>query len=393
MTIREMKTTAPLPAKETSEEQQKQRIVSVRSHVAIQDLGRTDSKRQGVQSFDLHATLYEPSKGRGARITTGQTQIIFKAPETEVKIEASTDIVLTYLLAKIPEEELYGRKTVATATGTLSEYMELRGLKDRKEARRSVKQEVRTLAGISITQSTEEDFVGIPIAGDIYGMDKSGNIVFSFSPTFKTAYLTSNTSYSLDLDKRAFKVNNKRNPHSWYIYKKLLNHYSANMGQANEYRLSVSSLLEYIKTLPTLDEVEKTARGNETARIIAPLERDLEALVALGVLEYWDYCHKNGEPLTDEEQAARFDTSGEEKPLPYAIASTLLLTWKFTYEDNRPARLKAKQAAASRRIEGRDKRESEESKRRKRIERLADKKIAEALAEEELGKMKGIKEE
>lgn len=368
-----------LPLLPKEEEREEERVIAVRSHSALNDLGRTDSKKQGVKSIDLvPGTLYGSPHKQATAILTGQTQLLFDIPKSEVKMAATTDMVLTYLLGRIRPEDLFDRsdKTVARAECTLSEYMDLRGLKDRKEARKQVKEEIKTLFATSITSEDDETFIGVPLAAGVCGIDKKGNITFVFSPLFKKSYLLSEKSFTLLLDPRAFQVNTKRNPHAWHIHKKLVNHYSANMGKPNEYRLSVASMLEYVSSIPRPEDVPR----KETERIVAPLERDLNILVNLGVLDYWDYCHSNGEPLTDEEQAARLDDKGEEKPLPYRIAKDALITWKFANEYDREERLLKKDASRQRRIEAKEAKE----KRRERIEKKAESLAAKNLANEYL---------
>ena len=369
------KTMLPLLPKEEEE-----KAIEVRSHTALNDLGRTDSRKQGVQAIELNpGTLYGSAKAQRAAILTGQTQLIFEQPEAEVRIAASTDIVLTYLISTIRKEDLFDKdeRKIARAEGSLTSYMELRGLKDRKESRKQVTREIQALQQVTITFTGEDAFVGIPLAGDKGGVVRD-NIFFSFSPTFKRSILQSDRAFTLLLDERVFRINTNDNPHSWHIHKKLINHYSANMGKPNEYRLSVQALLDYVTSIPKPEDVPR----KETERIIAPMERDLNALVDLGVLDYWDYCRTNGEPLTDEEQAARLDDEGNDKVLPYRLAKDALITWKFANEYNREKRLEAKEATRQKRIEAKTAREERSKRVQKKAERIAAQKLAEEMLKE-----------
>lgn len=370
-----------LPILPSEDERREDDAIEVRSHTVLSDLGRTDSRKQGIESVELvPGTLYGSTRKQAAAILTGQTQLLFDIPKSEVKMAANTDIVLTYLLGNIRQEDLFDRSenTVARAECTLTDYMQLRGLKDRKEARKQVKEEIKTLFSTSITSEDDETFIGVPLAAGTCGIDKRGNISFVFSPLFKLSYLLSEKSYTLLLDPRAFQVNTKRNPHAWHIHKKLVNHYSANMGKPNEYRLSVSSLLDYVSSIPKPEDVPR----KETERIITPMERDLNMLVELGVLDYWDYCRANGEPLTDEEQAARLDEDGNEKTLPYRIAKDALITWKFTNEYRREERLLKKDASRQRKLESKAAKEERDSRIKKQAEKIAAKKLAEKMLED-----------
>lgn len=357
--------------------------IAVRGHTAVNDLGRTDSRKQGIRGVELKGSLYTPKKNRGV-IETGQTQIIFDTEDFGgVKISAKTDRTLTYLLSLIPNEAYRNPNEVARVETTIADIRSLYKQKDAKATRESIDEDLANLAPITIQQKDAEGDlkIGLPIAGGIWGRKRS-NIVFTFSPDF-IRLLTSGEAFSINYPPALFSIDFKCNPHAWTIGKKLLNHSNSNLGKANEYILSVRALLAYIESIPAEAEVAEGNR-NYTDRIIAPLERDLNALVDIGVLDYWDYCHSKGEPLADEEQAARFDREGNEQPLDYRLAKPLFITWKPKREYKRLESIEAREASHTKKLAAREEAAKKKAKRKERQEREADRRIGAAMAVEEL---------
>ena len=326
-----------------------ERGIRIRTSKPLQDFGQTDTRRHGVGTFELVGGMNryarKASRKELAAIEAGQYQMIFDNMVERVCVSAATDQVLTYLLGQIPAADFNNPKEVAVATGTVKDYMQLRGVKDYNTAKEALAQELETLRTTHFRQVDDaNDFIGVPMLGGPWGIVR-GKIIFTFSPAFKEGFLLNSGAFYQELDPAAWRVNNKNNPHAWHIYKKLLNNWGTNVGSEQEYLLSVKSLLEAVPTLPTAEEVANGPdRGHETERIIAPLERDLNHLVELGVLEDWRYCHSKGKPLSAEEAAL-------DGPMPWAKAKGLLITWGFTHEYDRDHRLENRDKHAQHMLE------------------------------------------
>ena len=200
---------------------------------------------------------------------------------------------------------------------TLDDYMKRRGLKDRKEAKSQVSEDMKLLRQASITGEEKRgkntisySFVNIADSGEVR---RNGDIVFTFGSTFYKMLLGYPVMpYPAQLQT----VNNKRNPNSYYLLRKITELKNMNAGKQNEDIMSVKTLLDAAPYIPSYDEVMSGNR-NVSERIIKPFERDLDALAdALS----WEYCHSKGAPLTDAE-VSRLD---------YAIFSKLLIKvyWK-----------------------------------------------------------------
>lgn len=179
----------------------------------------------------------------------------------------------------------------------ITEYMEKRGLKDYKETRKQVEQDLETLFNASMSfrenrNGKEQNFMDMRIC-DAKGI-KNGVIQFSFGSTFFSLLRTYAVMPNHPL---LYRINGKRNPYSYFLLRKLLEHKNMNAGKKNENVIAVKTLLKACEGLPTRAEIEATDRHYDT-RIIKPFERDLDALESALT---WEYCHRNGEPLTDEE--------------------------------------------------------------------------------------------
>lgn len=184
----------------------------------------------------------------------------------------------------------------------LTEYMKRRGLKDRKEAKNQVKADMEVLRQSSITgeekrgkgqkkETVAYSFVNIADSGEVR---RNGDIVFTFGNTFYQMLLGYPVMpYPAQLQT----VNNKRNPNSYYLLRKIAEHKNMNVGKKNEDIIAVKTLLAVAPFIPSYEEI-MAGNKNVSDRIITPFERDMDALEET---LSWSYCHSNGEPLTEAE--------------------------------------------------------------------------------------------
>lgn len=186
---------------------------------------------------------------------------------------------------------------------TLDKYMKKRGLKDRKEARKQVTKDLELLrvSAINFTEPRRkkgepQGFYKLNISSGA-GISKSGIITFSFSEKFYNLLM----SYPvMPYPPQLYAFNNKRNPNSYYLLRKIAEHKNMNVGKKNENTISTKTLIAASPYLPTYKKVMTTDRHLDK-RIIEPFERDMDALSDNLT---WEYCHKNGEPLSAEELSA-----------------------------------------------------------------------------------------
>lgn len=251
-----------------------------------------------------------------------------------------------------------------------------------------MRRDLRTLArqAWEFEDTKTHEWLRIPVAGGAVHIRRGGAVDFSISADYMRLILN-NKAGLLPMDPALLRTNDKSNPHAYTIGYKLVTHSYQNYGQANQCTLSVERLLAFVDTIPRPEEV---AARNYTQRIIEPMERDLNALVECGVLDWWDYSHAKGEPLTDDEQAKRLDENGEDKPLPYDIAIKANIQWQLAhdYAEHMKRVMESRKRKSDAALAAR----KEEEGRKKRMQQRKERRIADKLADRELSEIAGREE-
>lgn len=187
-----------------------------------------------------------------------------------------------------------------TVTLSLSEYMKMRNIRDRKEARAQVKSDLEALRGMSFTWSEKRDgkiqnfaFVNLADSGSI---SRNGEISFTFGKSFCDIL----RGYPImPYPSLLWRLNTRRYQNSYYLLLKITEHKNMNRYKANADVIAVKTLLEVCPYISTYEEVQATDR-HFRKRIIDVFEKDMDALEADLT---WHYTHKNGVQITDEELA------------------------------------------------------------------------------------------
>jgi len=193
------------------------------------------------------------------------------------RIRPSAIKLTYYLLKKVFEEG----KTLITFE--LPEYMEVRGLKDRRHARKQLLEDMETLSGISFEFSSPRGKCHFSIYGGFRSISKRGTVQYRITPEFLQVIPQ---KQFLFLPKEFFMIDDRQNPHAYSLISKLSLHKHLNHGRKNENVISIRSLLESCHALPTHEEVA----GSETdrhvyERIIQPFERDMDSIRSFS----WEY--------------------------------------------------------------------------------------------------------
>ena len=212
----------------------------------------------------------------------------------------------------------------------LDQYMKCRGLKNRKEAKNQVKTDMEILRQASIKGEEKRGkdthsygFINIADSGEI---KRNGDIVFTFGNSFYNKLL----SYPImPYPSQLQKINNKKNPNSYYLLRKISEHKNMNIGKNNEDIISVKALLSDAPYIPSYEKVMKTGR-QLNQRIIEPFERDMDAL---SETLCWNYCHSNKQPLTNEELSS----------ISYDLFTSLLIKTEWKEYPDQSVRLERKQ--------------------------------------------------
>lgn len=265
--------------------------------------------RQGTATNAL--TKIKPSTKRNtiidtitgtATITQGNLSITIPDFTKLTGFRTSTYQLLDALTVALTET---GAKSPVVAL-SLEEYMKKRGLKDKKEARKQVTDDLETLFNATISfkekrkKGQEQDFHDIRI------IDSKGIRKGIITVTFGTAFYNILLGYPImPYPAQLWELNSKRNPNSFYLLRKIAEHKNMNVGKKNEDIIAVKTLLAAAPYLPSYEEVMNTDRAI-SRRIIEPFERDMDALEDTLT---WTYCHSNNTPLTDEELSSMsYDT-------------------------------------------------------------------------------------
>jgi len=291
-------------------------------------------------------TIIDPITGT-ATITQGNLSITIPDFTKLTGFKTSTYQLLDALTVALTET---GAKSPVVAL-SLEEYMKKRGLKDKKEARKQVTDDLETLFDAKITfkekrkKGQEQDFHDIRII-DSKGIRK-GIITVTFGTVFYNILL----GYPImPYPAQLWALNSKRNPNSFYLLRKIAEHKNMNVGKKNEDIIAVKTLLAVAPNLPSYEEVMKADRHLDQ-RIIQPFERDMDALEDTLT---WTYCHSNNTPLTDEELSSMsYDTF---------ISLFIKIDWK-QYPDQ-TARLKRK----AERIEQAEQRKKRKTSKKKKAD-------------------------
>lgn len=186
-----------------------------------------------------------------------------------------------------------GERTVRL---TINEYMKLCELKNTGEIRKQVRADLNTLFNMRVSfrksSNRERSLEDIKICNDV--KIKNNTIFFTFSDEF---FYVMKTMPVMPYPEKLFRINLKKNPNSYYFLKKISEHKKMNYFKKNADTLSVRILLECTPELPAYEDVVNTDRA-VSRRIIEPFERDMNELSDVLI---WEYCHSNGNPLSESE--------------------------------------------------------------------------------------------
>lgn len=370
-------------------------------NLAVRNFEKSAGKEQAITKFDSNSPLIVKNGklftqamrgkkknandiwpiGNDFRAEVGEMQMT-ASDEKALDVAIGSNKTMTYLNAAATATDYrYEADRVCIVEASISDLLEKRKLKDTKKNKAKIRNEINAISRTSWTlrQADTGEFLTIPLAGGKCWA-KGDVIHFTFSPDFMGAVLNREAG-RMTVDPILLGTDDVKCPHAFTIGWKLSTHSYQNLGKKNETTLSVSKLLDFVEGIPSFETVKDSNRAY-TQRIIEPMEKSLYHLVEIGFLEYWDYCHKNGEPLADEEQGQRFADTGEECALPYDIAKDANIQWQFSkaYKEQRKQTMKARESKAMK---------AEDAKRRKaekekRIERKVESNIARAKARKAL---------
>lgn len=189
----------------------------------------------------------------------------------------------------------------------LRDYLTLCGVPTTKsshdEQRKLVKKDLETLTRISLEWSERDPKAktgsksgpGIRNFSDVWlfnmcEIDKRGIITADFTPEL-TSYLTS--AYVTYFPLALFKLKGQSS-NSYYIGKKLAHYFGIrkNIKHGKNDIIGITSLLDATPDILPYADLTRAEHdsGHWQRRIRQPLEKSLDVLRDIGIIDYWDYC-------------------------------------------------------------------------------------------------------
>lgn len=164
---------------------------------------------------------------------------------------------------------------------SLKYYATLTGKKDLKELRKKTNADLQILKRVHIheeprrkTKRNQNDHIDTYLFGGTAGI-KNGKIIFKFNEDFFNIFAVQKNFLYMPIE--ALQSNEKKNPHTYLLYKKVISHKRINAGKPRENKIKVKELYDFCVTLPRYQTVmENGSQVNQ--RIIEPFERDLSVI-------------------------------------------------------------------------------------------------------------------
>lgn len=177
----------------------------------------------------------------------------------------------------------------------LDEYMEMRGLKDKKEARKQIKNDFTAIDSTYLEHKNGHGWLRVHISGGTSGV-KNGKIVFRFNTEYFELLKLSGAKYLyMYYPQIALKLNDSYNPYSYFLCRRISEHKRMNLGKSNENIIRVETLLMNCANYPLYEDIVKDG-GHLTKEFIEPFERDMDALNSV-----FNWQYQDGQPATYEE--------------------------------------------------------------------------------------------
>lgn len=179
----------------------------------------------------------------------------------------------------------------ATTVINMNDYADLIGKKDKFSLKQKTNIDLQILKNTMIKFNNKKDYC-IYLCDEKTHMEKN-KIVFVLSNELFNIIRRQKSFLYIPLE--LLQTNEKTNPYTYLLYKKILASKRINCGnEKRENKIKVKELYNYCITLPRYEEVIKSG-GQVKQRIINPLERDLN------VISLFKWIYENTEEKTFEE--------------------------------------------------------------------------------------------
>ena len=190
----------------------------------------------------------------------------------------------------------------------LDDFISSFGVPDRKKAVQRLKEYYETLKNITldfeefnpkdqtVKKYSLEIFSGKGTEQSLIKRSKNYFFILNYD---LVKYLVER-NYITYFPNRAFGIDVMRYPNALSVTNKLSVMYSENYWKSNKGLISLEKLLESVSDIPSFETVRQTNR-HYYDRIIEPLEKTMDYLKDMKILQDWEWCNKKRSPLTDEQ--------------------------------------------------------------------------------------------
>jgi hypothetical protein len=227
------------------------------------------------------------------------------------KLDSSTLKLLNYAISRFTKQNPLRQdinKIRKEVRFKVRDYQKLRGLKNYKETRKQLINDVNLLYDISLKGKMKArdgkryklaTFKTRILSSEIE--IQNGDVVIVFTPEF--AEILIKGGHLMRLPKAYFSAK----PIASAICLKLYSHARINQNKKKNKRksrqiISVTALLEAVGSIPSYQKVINSKDRHVEKRIIEPLEKGLDELSDCKAVLEWEYCNAKGNRLTKEQE-------------------------------------------------------------------------------------------
>ena len=259
---------------------------------------------------------YRPEIESGSLFTADDVKITIKDFDSNKQL-GNAIVFYYYLLCAFTKQvsyketsEILEKKESREVYFDIESYLKSKNLKitkdNRKNALKNVKQMYETLKHITLdfeeTTAKEKKTYSLELfsgKGTVESFERRSKSYF-FILNYDLVKYLAKRNYLTNIHNNFMQIDVMRHPNALSIQIKLSLLYSMNYWKSNKGIVSFENLILAASDIPTLETVAKTDR-HYFQRIIEPLEKDLDHLQKLGILESWEYTNKSRQPLTNEQ--------------------------------------------------------------------------------------------
>lgn len=198
-----------------------------------------------------------------------------------------------------------------------AEWMEFLYVKDEKTGKKTKPQEVTHFRERFIDKMADT----VPVIEDTDSEEKKDKKREFFKRGKTTVRLTEGmaeylqNSYIFHIADNFYKIQPKKNPYSVAFYDEIITCYRSNMNntknrdkdtEKDAEKENKEKVIIKVSTLLAKTDIKKyddiAEKGEINRRIFSKLERDMDNLQELGLINDWDYCKTNGVKLSQDER-------------------------------------------------------------------------------------------